>query len=150
MANTDNNTIQLHISKSSPLVEGYFENAIPTCLPGRLMKRIGEKEFRMFDLVEEPAQKLFAIENIYTGGDIDDPYNPGDYIFIRNARAGDIVLAWLDAEEAVIIGDDLSSSAEGTLQKWTGTGQPGSVIGVALEAITTGIGEFSRIRVLIK
>lgn len=77
------------------------------------------------------AQRAFAVENELQGDEIGTAYALNDRIFYHVMRAGDEVLAWLDAGENVAIGASLESAANGRLQALS----TGRVVGYALEAL---------------
>lgn len=76
---------------------------------------------------------LFAVENDLVGKTIDDNYADGDYIQAEYLRTGDEVLVIVAAgEEAIVIGDILTSKGDGTIEK-IGSGDVGIL--QALEAV---------------
>lgn len=91
---------------------------------------------------------LFAVENDIVGKEITDAYASGDYVQAEYLYTGCEVLAIVAAgEEAIVIGDLLTSKGDGTLEK-IGEGDVG--IAQALEAVdNSGSAAIARIRAVI-
>lgn len=77
------------------------------------------------------AERIFALEDALQGKTISDAYASGDLVGYVVAPPGDEVYAFLADGESVVIGDQLVSNGDGTLQKLAGTEKP---IAIALEA----------------
>lgn len=101
-------------------------------------------------------QRAFALENPYapdpTAAAIDQTYAVGDscrYVF---AQAGDLVLANIAASQTVVVGSQLVATATaGRLGTTTvdASTLAGALVGIAEEAVTTGVGETARCKVRI-
>jgi len=135
MANTDNNTIGITISSTSPYIEGIV-NGADTIMPGEILQLMSDGTYAAPTVVDTPTQRNFATENVYSGGTIDDVYLQNSRIMIRSCRGGDIVLAWLAPAETAPIGAFLAAeAATGSLVVRTTEPFP---IAVAMEAVTSG------------
>jgi hypothetical protein len=115
MANTDNNTIALQVSRGSQYLELIAEEAI---VPGMLIKQTqvaAESKAIKHDTADGLAENLFAVENVYYGKTIYDVYDIDSRVMIRSLRSGDVVLAWVGAGVALTFGEFLGSFGDGTL-----------------------------------
>jgi hypothetical protein len=110
MANTDNNTIGISISSTSPYIEGIVNGAEPV-MPGEILQLQPDGTYAAAPIADTPSQRNFATENVYSGGTIDDVYLQNSRIMIRSCRGGDIVLAWLAPGQTVLVGDWLAPEA---------------------------------------
>jgi hypothetical protein len=133
MASSDNNTIQLQIGITSPYKEFYA--AVTAVTPGMLLKRLSEFDARTHNNAGGDAERLFAVENPYQGGDIYTNYAVGDRMMCRICRPGDVVLAWVTNAVALPFGNFLQSNGDGTLTV-SGTSNPEGIVAVLDEAYT--------------
>ena len=159
MAIADNNTVQLKISLSSPYIEGKVEIVSPSqnMYPGHMVVH-SATTVDSWKLADFPAiTKFIVVENIYQGKTVDTIYEPGDKLYIRALRGGDIVWAWLAADRTVTIGHPLMiSDATGS---W-GCANPatpgvtatdaGFVYATAMEAKSTAGGGPARLKIIIR
>ena len=134
MANISDNTIALSVSKGSPYLEGI---AAVNIYPGMLLTRDATGNFIPHNVQEGAAQAIFATEDIYMGGDIGDVYAAGSRVHARYCRPGDVVLALVGLGITVTAYTFCDSSATAGGVQTVGTAQPGGIVGVALETVTT-------------
>jgi len=132
------NTIKL--KKYSDIIEEY--EAGGTITPGMLVALNSSGKVIAHNSAGEFAEKIFALENELEGEGIDDDYSSGDQVQCWVAGRGDQVYAILADGENVSIGDILESDGAGALQKAStetagSATYPGSVVAVALEAVST-------------
>jgi len=130
------NTVKL--KKYADIIEEY--EAADAIVPGMLVEMTNAGKVQKHSSAGEFAEKMFALENELEGGGIDDIYTAEDRVQCWIAGRGDQVYAFLAAGETVAIGDRLESHGDGYLQKAvsesaSATTYPGSVVGVALEAL---------------
>jgi len=136
----DNNIIAL--SMTLPPLSGEFF-ALAQVRPGSLCRLIKVTDGVMGveeqeDVAVEDAGAylpLFAVENGYMGGTINDVYEIGERVMLRWGRPGDMVLARYDADtvDDVHTGHYLVSGNDGTLRKLViATDKPGAVVGISL------------------
>ena len=148
MANTDDNTVQLSVSATSPYREGMLTGSTPV-LPGKLLENTDDEGiFAIFSAAGERTNLLFARENIYSGKSIYNFTYSGDRVFFRQLRRGDVYLAWLQPPGSIAIGAWLSTGDLGNLKKFEEPDVVGSLVGVALENLGT-ISVDTRIKVEI-
>lgn len=96
--------------------------------PGYFLDINSSGEFIAYASTKKPA--AIARENSIMGGSIDTVYASGDQVLAWHPRAGDWVLAWLEEEANVAIGDELEMNGAGVLQAVTS----GTPVAKALEA----------------
>lgn len=131
-----------------------------TITPGHLLKRNSSNELVVHPNAAQDAGAIFALEDDLQGHGIDDNYSSGDHVQAGYADFGDEIYAWLKAgSTAVVVGDELASAGNGSLQKFVPqavneggaanyTIYPRAVVAVALENIdNSGGGTDVRIRV---
>lgn len=127
-----NNTIQLDISESSPRLE--VEAGVETIVPGMLVEFWSPNKVKRHSVANGTVAKMFAVENVYMGGAIDDAYALGDKVMIRFCRPGDLVLGWIADGMDMSQGEFLASNGDGMLQQASpGVTTPGSVVGVSFK-----------------
>lgn len=81
--------------------------------------------------------RLFALEDALRSYTIDltgNDYAADDPVQVLWALPGDKINALLTTSQTIVVGDDMTSNADGTLKKDTGSD---SIIGIAAEAVTT-------------
>jgi hypothetical protein len=115
--------------------------------PGHLVEFGGAKELRKHATAGGPARKAFALENDLVGKGIDDAYAVGDLVQYGVFQPGSEVYALLGASQTIAKGDMLVSNGDGALRKLTTEVQQDSLVGWALEAVTTGAAETKRIKI---
>lgn len=132
------------------LGSGRHEEAIAggAITPGMLIKLDSAGEVVVHATQGGPAEKLFALEDALQGNSIDDAYATDDLVGYVAASPGDVVYAYLDVGENVVIGDLLVSAGNGSLEKRTSTY---IALAIALEALNLSDSEHAagRIRVRI-
>ncbi|MCD6361467.1 MAG: hypothetical protein J7M38_11480 [Armatimonadetes bacterium] len=143
------NTIKL--KKYSDIIEEY--EAGGTITPGMLIMLNSSGKVVPHGNAGEFAEKMFALENELEGKGIDDNYSSGDRVQCWIAGRGDQVYAILADGQTANIGDILESDGAGHLQvaaseTASAATYPGSVVGVALEAVTTS-GSTARIKIRV-
>lgn len=148
------NTIKL--KKYSDIIEEYEAAAAIT--PGMLIELTSAGKVQKHSSAGQFTEKMFALENELEGGGIDDDYASGDQVQCWIAGRGDQVYAFLADGENVTIGDILESHGDGCLQKAVAEAAdsatyPGSVVGVALEAVdmsgSSGVDPSGRIKIRV-
>lgn len=156
-----NNTVKLAVyGRPCVELEGALAAAVPadTVLPGFLMERIdngsGVAVYRPHSVAEGAAAKLFAVENFYFGKGVTDYYKPSATptdikVYMIYARPGDVVWCMLSASQTITVGTYLYSSGTGRVRAAAGVPVAGGLIGSALDAVTTGVGEYKRVKVEI-
>ncbi len=132
------NTIK--IKKHSDVVEEYVASA--TITPGMLLELGSDGKVKPHSQAGKTCEKMFALEDELQGKGIDDDYKIGDKVQCWIPGRGDVVYAIQDTSEIVTIGEFLESAGDGTLQAVipesdSGATYPDSVVGVAIEAVTT-------------
>ena len=65
------------------------------------------------------ASAIFAVEDELQGSDLADSYASGSVCRFRTFRAGDLIVAWIKANETIAIGTKLESGGAGNLQVFT-------------------------------
>ena len=132
---TDDHTVQLSVSATSPYKEGILSDGF--VYPGKLLVQLPTAgEYEEFDTPGGMNQRIFATENVYIGGSIDLRYGPQSRIFFRQLRKGDIFLAWLSPQLAVVtIGTWLTPDSDGALKPWEVADLDGSLVGISLDDI---------------
>lgn len=149
MANTDNNTIQLSVGASSPYIEAIAGNTI---LPGQLLQFTSIGTVIQHNVAVGPAERLFAVENVYRGGTIEDYYYAGDTVLIRVCRPGDIILAWLTSNLASLPAGEYMHSHGATDPGYLSTGGvsplPQCYVGVMMEDMA-GSTEYQRLKIRV-
>jgi hypothetical protein len=125
-------TIMVHVSKDSPRIEAVA--ALTPLKPGHLVAWNANGDLIAHGTADGAAQKIFVVED--DRGTIADTYALGSTVIAYNMRPGDVVWGYLADAETVAIGDFLTSNGAGLLQAPGITPLPGSIIGVAKEALT--------------
>lgn len=107
--------------------------------PGMLIVRNVNGLFIPNNVVDSPSPTCVAIEDAYSGKTIDDAYEIGQMVFSTYARRGDSMLLWLKSNVTITAGDLLSSNGDGMLKQAPTSPVDQSLIGLALESITSGV-----------
>lgn len=121
------------------IFEEYAANAAIT--PGHLIEVISTDKVQVHATGDGNALPMFAIEDDLQGKTIDQAYAAGDRVQVWIPQRGDQVNAILHDEEAVVIGDFLTSYGDGTLKKYDVAASgaiiesPALIVGVALAAL---------------
>ena len=140
-----NNTVQISVSYSSKLIEAI---AASTITPGDIIEYTSAGTVRGHTVANGTAAKIFAIENTAGGGGINDDYLAASRVYAKCLLPGDVVWAWLATAQVIVIGDFLTSAGlNGDLKK-ASTPAANSIIGIALEAVTT-VASIARLKVQI-
>ena len=145
---TDEKTVLL---KGSPLRKELAMTASEAILPGHLVERVAAGTLSKHSTAASVAAKSFALENESDGSGIDNAYGDGENVIFVTCTSGDEVSAILADSNTIVIGDFLESNGDGTLKKVatdaaTDDTQRESVVGVALEAVTTS-GSTARLKI---
>lgn len=116
--------------KGEPIFkEGQASSAIN---PGYLVEFGGSKDLQAQGTAQENCRRAFALENDLLGKGIDDAYAANERVRYGSFHAGQEVYAKLPASAAAIVkGDALEATGDGTLRKLT---SGGAIIAYALEA----------------
>lgn len=120
----------------SNVFEEYPAHAAIT--PGHLITLNSDGEVAVHATSDGPVLPMFAIADALQGKDISQPYAAGDQVQVWVPNRGDIINAILLDGESVVIGDLLSSAANGELKKLDNSTSLGDVehaVGVALAAL---------------
>lgn len=111
MANTDNNTISLHVASISKYLER--ECVGTDIIPGRFVKIVPDGfSYANAGSISSPT---VAVENPYTDEGIGSAYEVGEKVYARVCLPGDEVLAWLKDGDTVTEGNALFPSDWGIL-----------------------------------
>lgn len=113
--------------------------------PGMLVTRTAGG-VRPHNVAGGTASAAFAVENDLIGDTITDDYAIGTNCIFRTFAEGSAVYAILAASQTIAVGDLLQSNGAGLLSE---AATADNVVARALEAVTTGGGETSRIKVEI-
>jgi len=145
------NTIK--IKKYSDVVEEFVANAAIT--PGHLIELMSTGKVRAHASVEGNALPMFALEDELQGNGIDDAYDALDPVQCWIPGRGDIVNAILKDNVTAVIGSELSSAGDGTLQVHVADDSddpsyPEAIIGYAAEAIDTSNSAVATSRILVR
>lgn len=145
-----NHTIQLDVDSSIPYTEGIAAAPIDSYIfPGALIKlaladpQSGEGTYELTRVEGEAGQRLFAIENVYSGGNIITGYASDDKMLAKPCSSGDRVLAWIDASATAV--------SRGTFLKGGGMSNRGMllavvppeavfVVAISLDSLSLGTG----------
>ncbi len=94
------------------------------------------------------AETAFALEDALQGRTIDKAFVATEVVPYVLAETGDVVYAWLNVGENVVIGDLLSSNGDGTLEKVAGGEIP---LAISLDTLNLSDSEHvpGRIRVRV-
>lgn len=94
-----------------------------TIKPGHLVEFYAAsatvQKVRFHNVASTNASAIFAVEDELQGKDLLDSYTAGDVVRIRTFNAGDLVVAWIKANETIAIGTKLESAGDGNLQVFT-------------------------------
>lgn len=129
-------------SPNGRLDEGKAAGAIT---PGHLIEKDASGEWIVHGTAGGVHERTFAIEDAMRGATIATAYADNDFLRFWRFLPGDEVMAWLKAEESVVIDDNLISGGDGTLIKATGTIQ--QYVGKALQLLDLTGGSATRIKV---
>jgi len=134
------------------LVSGVLhEGALPGFLVHILEKQAdGTLVFRAVNSDNASVSCAIVLEDVAAGQVIDFQLDQGTRITVAYVPSGETFYAYLTASQTVVVGDLLSSSAAaGRLQKYPGgaPAAPNCIVAVALEDVTTGVGEYRTIKV---
>jgi hypothetical protein len=122
--------------------------------PGHLIELMSTNKFRKHATAGSTVlPRMFALEDELQGNGIDTDFSANDQVQGWITHPGEEVYAILAANQTIVINDKLESAGDGTLRKWTpldseASGHEYSVVGVALEAVTT-TAAVARIKILI-
>ena len=125
-----------YISQESPYLEGYASETIKV---GMLLGRNLLGRFKKHDVPQGITTRIFAVENIYSGGSYMNDYHSGDRVLARYYRSGDTPIVLLKDSEQVEVGDVMVSAGNGTLEKQT-VPTVGQIVGYSLDSTIGGIG----------
>lgn len=116
--------------------------------PGHLVALNSSSQYVVHAFAGTATPRVFAVEDALQGKTIDDVYAAGSRVSLLFAQPGDVVYAWLNAGENVVVGDKLASAGDGTLAKVAGGAVP---LAVALESLDLqdSASEDTRIAVLV-
>jgi len=141
-----NNTIRLHLSRDSKILED--KNAAGgNITPGEILQLDEAGGFEFPSLSTARISPIFAIENIWQGKDIDGTYAVTDKVHAVHCVKGDMVWAWLTTAQTVLIGYALAATGANGYLKSAVVGVDFTVA-IAAEYVAT-IGEPARIKVII-
>lgn len=116
---TINNTIMVSVGADSPYLEGTTSGTI---YPGMLVERtLTPGEYHATNQTAGEYSPLFAVENIYQGKTVDDPYLAGERVMMRYGRTGDVFLTkvvYLAAPGQLIYGMNLNSAGSTHTSGW--------------------------------
>lgn len=90
----------------------------------------------------------FAAESIANASTIGYQYALGETVRVQAFAGGSLVLANINQNLTIVVGDVLTSAGDGTLKK-AGTVAAGAPTFTALEAVSTGALELAKISVLV-
>lgn len=110
-------TICLDVGSTSPYLEMESGTATPI-RPGYLLHQQLETEKVTISTLGEPRpEKLFAVENPYSGKTVSDTYAQDERVMLRICRPGDVVFGWLSELEvgALSAGDFFMDGGNGGL-----------------------------------
>ena len=108
--------------------------------PGHLVELASTGKIQVHATAGGSAERAFALEAEESGGAIGTAYSDGDQVKYGIFPAGSIVVGRLYDGENAAIGNKLESQGDGTLRvvdtdASAGEIIPGSIVGVALEAV---------------
>lgn len=106
------------ILKGAPRVGEGATAAAAAIKPGMLIERNSSKTLQKHSTAGGRSAKMFALEQGYVGGYIDDAYLDGEFAAYGVFGPGDQVNAWVAANAvALVVGDFVESNGDGTLRK---------------------------------
>ena len=116
--------------------------------PGYLVELTSDDEVQHHSTPAGNAVPMFALEDGLLGNGLDTDITEGEKCMVWIPQRGDEVYAMLAAGQTIVIGDLLSSNADGTLKKHVPessdyydttdvTVKPLQIVAQAIEAVTT-------------
>lgn len=143
MANSNsilNNTIELHVSNTSPHVEGIVAPT-NTVYPGMLCQYSGVG-IAPYAVAGDRSETLIAVENGYSGGTIFSPYEEETRVMMRIMRPGDIFLTYVtdEASSSILAGGSIVSDGAG----WFKVKTLATEVAVAISLETVSLSDFPR------
>lgn len=137
-----NNTIRLAFAGlPGPEIEGILSGA--DAVPGKLMIEQGDGTYAL-NQTKPGTAKIVLVESLMGNNtEIDNPIDvvkvAGDRLTMVEARPGDVMLMWLNSPFTAAIGAPLGADSIGNLIVLDfSPALAATVIGIALEAVTTG------------
>jgi len=122
-----------------------------TITPGHLLLLESTNKVISHNEVGGRSEVMFALENVLYGKSVSDDYSSGELCCLMLPRKGCEVCARLKTGQTCVIGDELVSAGDGTLQV-RGTGASGvteyQTISIAQEAKTSTANDLIRTRVV--
>ena len=120
--------------------------------PGHLIAVEAAGTVKKHDVAGGVSEKLFALSNTGSAGDIDTDYAVGETVRYMQGKSGDEVYAWLDngAGQLTVANETyLISNADGTFDVAAGTETDERTVCVALETINNDPGSVP-VRIKVK
>lgn len=150
-------TIELNAGiAGEPIIDEKKAAAATAITPGYLIEELAAGTVQEHSSAGDKAQKMFAMPNVANGGTIDDDYVVAETVRYGIFSRGQEVFALLAASAAaIVIGDSLESSGDGTLRKVvtdaaTDDTERDSTVAYAIEAVdNSGGGGEVRIKVRV-
>lgn len=153
----DYNSIIVDINPHAKHLEGVLKidtgRAATTVLPGHLMQYLSDTNAQEFDTSKlSPSRRYYAysimiaVENIYEGNTINDPYLEGNKVYCRVPLPGDVVRVrtLIESGDTLheghrLIGDSIASF-DGQVRKTAVDADRGAAKFIALETYTNTSG----------
>lgn len=153
MASTVENTVVLFVNGSERPVLSDKLAADAVTKPGAVIRLASATTVAAVASADAVNTRMFAVETAHAPlvntTNIEQAYAGGDTVYYIKAQPGDVVNAIIGASQSVSVGSFLATNGTAGQLAVEVTNTDARLIGYALEAVTTGVGETARCRVCV-
>lgn len=153
MAATAPRTVLLQVNGSERPVHNDKTAATGTILPGALIELASATTVTPIATADKFNARMFAVETatapLVNTPNMSQAYASGDVVNYIYAQPGDLVYAIVGASQTVVVGSRMAANGTAGQLSVEATNVDGTIVGIAEEAVTTGVGETARVRVRI-